>query len=388
MNHPILNRRRPATRRSQQRIGDDQRITGAAGTAGMRAAASMAANRTPAKAGSARSGLRSDDLRTHFLTVLRGVAQVFFLPSAMAGALFAGALFIGDWRLGFYGMGGAAVAGATAHLLGLDADRTRRGLEGVNGCLVAIGLAAALGPEHRSTMVVTLMGSAMVVIVTNALAQVLGTWGLPPLTAPFCTVVGVVVAAAPGLPWLQRQGLPVSPQPASTATVLTWGDLAQGFLANISQVVFMPQWYIGLLLLIGILAADRLAGVMACVGSLTALVVAATTGIPATAVRQGLTGYNAVLVAMALGAVFLTPGRRSALYGTAGAAVATVLAVACGRLFPAQVLTWPFVLTTMVFLAAAPMCHHLTPRHLLPSSGPTPEGTGHTAEGWARKPGD
>ncbi|MFD9333074.1 urea transporter [Streptomyces sp. NPDC060028] len=85
------------------------------------------------------------------------------------------------------------------------------------------------------------------------------------------------------------------------------------------------QWYVGLLFLAGIFVADRLAGAMACVGSATGLLVAWMPGAPAQGVAQGLMGYNAVLVAMALCGVFIAPGTAALAYAVAGAGVATAL---------------------------------------------------------------
>ncbi|WP_049661350.1 urea transporter, partial [Kitasatospora sp. MY 5-36] len=165
--------------------------------------------------------------------------------------------------------------------------------------------------------------------------------------------------AAPGFRRLwQGAGAPAAlPVPAAGPTGLSWDQLWHGFFANIGQIFFMPQWYVGLLFLAGLFAASRLAGLMACAGSATGLLTAWVFGAPGEAVGQGLLGYSGVLVALALCGVFLAPDAWSAAYALVGAAGATVLTPALGAAsapFGGHAFTWPFVLTTLLFLAAVP----------------------------------
>ncbi|MFD8706904.1 urea transporter [Kitasatospora sp. NPDC059648] len=85
-------------------------------------------------------------------------------------------------------------------------------------------------------------------------------------------------------------------------------------------------------------------------------------GAPAEAVGQGLLGHSGVLVALALCGVFVAPDGWSAAYAVIGAAAATVLTPALGAItapFGGHAFTWPFVLTTMLFLAAVPVIPRL-----------------------------
>ncbi|GAB3495684.1 hypothetical protein GCM10027521_45090 [Amycolatopsis cihanbeyliensis] len=96
---------------------------------------------------------------------------------------------------------------------------------------------------------------------------------------------------------------------------------------------------------------------MACVGSVVAIAAAWTLGAPAADIHNGLLGYNAVLVAMALGGVFVVLTRWSFGYAVAGAVVSTCLTATMTAFFSpfgGHTLTWPFVLTTLVFVAAIP----------------------------------
>ncbi|MFE4516583.1 urea transporter [Kitasatospora sp. NPDC056783] len=291
--------------------------------------------------------------------VLRGVAQVDFMPSVVCGLFFVAALFAAGWQYGLYGLLGSAVSTAVAYGLGLDREAVGAGLHGYNGCLVALGCAVFLGTGHPATVAVAVLGAAVAVVVTAGVGALLAGRGLPALTAPFCLVATAVTAAAPGFRrlWHGAPAPAALPVPAAGPTGLSWDQLWHGFFANIGQIFFMPQWYVGLLFLAGLFAASRLAGLMACAGSAAGLVTAWAFGAPGESVGQGLLGYSGVLVALALCGVFLAPDGWSAAYALVGAAAATVLTPALGAVcapFGGHAFTWPFVLTTMLFLAAVP----------------------------------
>lgn len=293
------------------------------------------------------------------IEVLRGIAQVDFLPSAVCGLFFVAALFAAGWQYGVYGLLGSAVGTGTAYGLQLAPAAVGAGLHGYNGCLVALSCAVFLDPGHPATLVVAVLGAVVSVVLTAGLTTLLAARRLPVLTEPFCLVATATTAAAPGFRQLWH-GAPTPaalPLPATGPTGPTWDQLWHGFFANIGQIFFMSQWYVGLLFLAGLLAASRLAALTACAGSATSLVTAWALGAPAEAVGEGLLGYNGVLVAMALCGVFVAPGAWSAAYALLGAVAATVLTPAIDAVaapFGSHAFTWPFVVTTVLFLAAVP----------------------------------
>lgn len=291
--------------------------------------------------------------------VLRGIAQVDFMPNAACGLLFVAALFAAGWAYGLAALLGTVLGTATAYALGVDRDRTAQGLEGFNGCLVAVAFAVFLGPGYASTWLMAAGGALVSAVLTTALANLLRPWSLPTFTLPFCLVASVVTVAAPGFRrvWHAGSSLSALPRPASGDASLGLGDAAHAFFANVGQIFLMPQWYVGLLFLAGIFVADWFAGLTACLGSAVGTATAWALGAPAADVGAGLLGYNAVLVAMALGAVFLRRGAAAVGYAAVGAVVSTVLTVAVTSFFApfgGHTLTWPYILTTLFFLLAVP----------------------------------
>ncbi|MEV7415337.1 urea transporter [Streptomyces sp. NPDC089919] len=301
------------------------------------------------------------------LDVLRGVAQVDFMPSPVTGLVFLVALAAAGWQYALYALVGCAVATATAHAFDVDRDTVSAGLRGFNGTLVALSFAVFLGAGHLSTFCLAVGGAVTVVFVTSALATILGTWNIPTLTAPFCITASVMTVAAPSFArvWHSGPGLAALPQPASDTTRLDWTQIWHGFLANFGQIFFMPQWYVGLIFLAGILIASRTAAAMACAGSAASLFVAWALGSPSRGIAEGLMGYNSVLVAMALCGVFLLPTAWSfgyALIGAAGATALTAAMTAFFTTFGGHTFTWPFVLTALAFVAAVPALPRLSRR--------------------------
>ncbi|MYW67710.1 urea transporter [Streptomyces sp. SID8379] len=288
------------------------------------------------------------DCRQFGLRVLRGMGQVTFLPRALTGLLFSAALFAAGWSYGLYGIGGAALGTAGAWLLGVEKERLAQGMEGFNSCLVGVSCAVLLGGTRVSTMLVALLGCGAATVVTAAAGRAFGTWGLPALTLPFCAVASAITLARPAGPTAR--------QVTDATAALQLGDAARGFLAGFGQIFLLPQWYVGALVLAGLLVAGvRVAGV-ACLGNAAAMATAWALGMPAARLADGIAGYNGVLVALALCGVFLPAGRRTLPYALAGAVVAAAVAPAFG----ATTFTWPFVLTTLVFLAAARSFPRLT----------------------------
>ncbi|MCX4668370.1 urea transporter [Streptomyces sp. NBC_01381] len=310
--------------------------------------------------------------------VLRGHAQVTFLPSAAAGAVFCVALFAAGWEYGLYGLAGTAVGTATARALGAPREGVSTGLEGFNACLTALCFAVFLGAEHLSTAGLALAGCVVVTVVTAAMTQLLGVWRLPPLTMPYCLLAGAMTLAAPGFERVghHANGPAALPREATGPTTLQLTDLTKAFFADFAQIFFMPQWYVGALLLLGLFVASRRAGAVACLGSLVGIGSAWALGAPAARIADGSMGYNSVLVALALCGTFLPVRGATLAYALVGAATATAVGPALSALLApsgGHAFTWPFILTTLVFLAAAPSFPRLRTTIPAPSGRTAPE---------------
>ncbi|MFI9602046.1 urea transporter [Streptomyces sp. NPDC052043] len=284
---------------------------------------------------------------------LRGIAQVALSASPWTGLLFVAALFADSWWIGVFGLLGTAASTGTAAVLGADRDsRLRPGLEGYCGCLTGIALLLRFGASWR-TALLTVLAAAVCSVLGAASVRLLGRVGLPMLTAPYCLVTGVLVTALP-----TASAAAASPAPVAGITGLSAADIGNAFCDNIGQVFFLDKWYAGLILLAGLLVTSWRAALAAACGSAVAILTAYVMGLPADHIGAGLYGYNAVLVAIALGTTFLTLTPWSAGYAVL-AAVASVPFTTAWTAFVqpsgGSPFTWPFVVTTWLFLAAVPV---------------------------------
>lgn len=246
---------------------------------------------------------------------LRGLAQVVFQPDARAGALFLAALALASPALALGGFAGALVAGLIAGRAGAPRAEVEAGLHGFNGALAGIALAlfpgAGLGAGGRALLV--LGGAALAAWLCLRLAPRLARARLPVLTAPF-NLMALPVLALVHL----RTGPLSAPEPEPDGMLLA---LLRGTVNGLSQVFFAQGMWPGLLIALGLaVAAPRvLALAVAASGGGAALALALGAG--AQAVAAGLHGYNGVLVVLALGAVFLAPGRGVTALALAAALV-------------------------------------------------------------------
>ncbi|WP_233507285.1 urea transporter [Spongiactinospora gelatinilytica] len=291
------------------------------------------------------------------LATLRGVCQVEFQNNVWTALLFLLALLLGGWRFAVFALIGALVTTVTAWVLGVARDRLTIGLEGFNGTLIGVAVALFFEMGWVALMLV-IAASVLGAVVTAALTVLLAPYDVPALTAPFCVVTSLMMIGGPAFARIWDARLPPAPATAEPTAALSYTDVWQGLLNGIGQVFFQDKWYAGLVFLIGLLVASRVAAIAAVAGSAIGIVVAVILGAPATDIGAGLYGYNSVLTAIALAGVFVALTPYGVLYAVLGAVASVFVTAGVAALFRpvgGPALTWPFVLVTWTFLAAVPM---------------------------------
>ncbi|RPE28999.1 urea transporter [Kitasatospora cineracea] len=314
----------------------------------------------------------------YLVASLRGVGQVDLQAQPLTGALILAALWAAGWQVGLFATLGTLIATATAYALDVDRGSIGQGLQGYSGCLTGIALVGSLG-HHPATYVLTVVGCAVTTVLTATLATLLAPYRLTPLTAPFCLVSGVMVLGAPSFARIWHGAPAPVANPTSGDTGITFSDLWHAFFTNVSQVFLVNSWYVGLIMLAGLACAGLRVLLAAALGSVAGIVAAWALGAPTAQISSGIYGYNAVLVGIALGAVFLAATPWNAGYALFGAALSTGLTAAITSLFTpfdGHTFTWPFILTTWALLAAVPQLPRLraaTARGPSPHPRPRPE---------------
>lgn len=297
-------------------------------------------------------------------SVFRGIGQVMLQNNAYAGLLFLGGILWNSPLFALAAFVGTAMSTATAMLLGIDRPLVRSGLFGFNGTLVAIALVYFLQPDGLAWGAV-IFAAACSTILMAALANVLGIWKIPPLTAPFvCGALCVFLATARFGRLQSTHLLPTAglPRTATVEGVVTASTVMEGLLNGIAQVFFQGNVITGFLFVLGLLISSRIACAAALTGSLTGLLVAWGMGAAEPAIRSGAFGFNSTLVAIAIGGVFFVLDVATILYGLFAASVAAVVfAATSAALEPLGMpaLTFPFVLVVWLFLLASPLVPRL-----------------------------
>ena len=296
--------------------------------------------------------------------LLRGIGQVMFQDNPLSGLLFFIAIGWGSWAAGMpqVAIGGlvALVAGTLmAQWLRVDTTGLNAGLYGFNAYLTGLALPTFMAPSLQLWIYVVL-GGAVSVVTMLALVRVCKTWGVSALTAPFVLITWLLLLGSNAFSGLQASGLPpagvIVPIDPAAANPLQPGDFLQGLLSSISQVFLKGHGPAALLLLAGLAVSSLPAAVFALFGAVVGLIAAHALGAESQLITAGLLGFNPVLTAIALGAVFYRPSLRVVLYTL----LATVLSVivqgamiAAMTPFGIPTLTAAFVLVTWLFLLPA-----------------------------------
>ena len=144
-------------------------------------------------------------------------------------------------------------------------------------------------------------------------------------------------------------------------------EVADTLLRGVGQVMFQNNPITGLLFLVGIFINSYKYGVTALLGLAVATLAAYLLGADRTLIRNGLFGFNGVLLGITL-SVFLEWDWHVAVYIILGAIVSTIVMMALAKLFVSwdmAPLTAPFVLTAWLLLFALYQFGHLHPTKLI-----------------------
>ena len=200
-----------------------------------------------------------------------------------------------------------AIAGTVwSRLRRYDGAARAQGLHGFNAALVGAATALLLEPGWLAWL-----AAALACAVATELAEAARR------RLPFAVYTAPFVAAT----WLLLFVADVLGIPAATLEPIGFDSLAKGVAAGVGQVFFVDSELSGLLLVLGIAAANWSAAMWAVAGSALGAIGASGAGLAADEIAAGLFGYNSALVAIALAA------RGMPAWVVAAASLATVAVV-------------------------------------------------------------
>ncbi len=275
-----------------------------------------------------------------------GLSQIFFQRNVWTGLLILAAFVVADWRMAVLVVIGTIAGTLTGALLG--ADDVPLGMQGFCGALLGAAVYTALGGQGWAYPIALVGGIACAFVtwffVRLFASRPLKRFALPATTAPFCVVAGVMHATTASL---QERSPAIHVTDGAVATYL------RSLLTNVSEVVLVSSVWAGALILLGLFIASWKVGLAAAMGSAVGSLCAFALGWSGTDIGEGLAGYSGVLTAIALSVVFLRSSVASWIYAVIGTVVTAVVTLGLNDAFDAPHYTWPYILTTWVFLIIA-----------------------------------
>ncbi|AWB86150.1 urea transporter [Mycetocola zhujimingii] len=298
---------------------------------------------------STRSEARSQDSKATnwLLAFAHGVSQIFFQANLWTALLFLAAFVVADWRMALLVVLGCVAQTVTGKLLGVKTDDVVAGLQGFCGALVGAATFTILGGQLASYPI-AIIGGALCAPITLLFIWLftktpLKIYGLPATTAPFCIVATIILLSTVPL------HVSSSPELTTNSEVLAF---FRSVLTNASQVVLIDNVWAGALILIGLFVANWKVGIAAVLGSVVGSLCALALQETLTETANGLAGYSGVLTAIALSVTFLKSNATSWILAVIGTIITALVTLLMHRL-GAPTYTWPYILTTWVFLVIA-----------------------------------
>ncbi len=282
--------------------------------------------------------------------LLNSYSEIFFLRGRLMGLVLLLVTMLNP-HVGIAGLFSVVAAYQFSRLIGMQQHFMQSGFFTYNALLVglSIGYLFSLGALTLFLIAVAGVLSFVLSVMLNGIFSYY--LKLPILSLPFVIVSSITWLASQGYGGLYVDGLYVH-QIIVDIALPVW---LEGFFSALGAVLFSPQALVGLIIAIVILLHSRILFTLAVMGyylgaSLSGLL--SGYGAP---VFNDVNHFNYILIAMALGGVYLIPSPRSYLIAATGVAIATVLLSAV-RLFWANyglpVFTLPFNMVTLGFLYA------------------------------------
>ncbi|XP_078018051.1 urea transporter 1-like [Epinephelus lanceolatus] len=291
--------------------------------------------------------------------IFRGVAQVMFVNNPVSGLLITAGLFLQDPWWALNGLLGTFVSTVSALLLGQNRKAISAGLYGYNGTLVGILMAvfSTKGSWYWWLLLPNVFMSMLCPVVSSALSSVSSKWDLPIFTLPFNILVCLHVAATganhPYFPEVDFQSNHHLHLPNNTMDSLNISQLFLSVPVGVGQVYGCDSPWTGGLILLALLLSSPTICFHAMWGSAAGMLSGFALAAPHKDIYSGLWGYNSALSCIAIGGVFYVLTWQTHLLAVICALFCAYVMAAISKLMSVLALpacTWPFCLSTLIFL--------------------------------------
>ncbi|WP_241384486.1 urea transporter [Rhodococcus sp. CH91] len=275
-----------------------------------------------------------------------GPSQIYFQANIYTTLLIMAAFVVASWQMAVLVAIGCVAQTLTGWVIRTKAADLIFGMQGFSGALVGAATFATLGSQWFSYPI-ALVGGALAAPVTWLVDELftktpLKTYALPSTTAPFC-IVATIIHFVFERWWVESSQMTID------STVVAF---FRSLLTNVSEVVLVDNVWAGALILIGLFVANWKVGLAGLLGSVVGTLCALALGESLTDTGNGLSGYSGVLTAIALSVTFLKESVISWVLALLGTIVTAVVTLVMHDL-DVPTYTWPYILTTWVFLVIA-----------------------------------
>ena len=294
---------------------------------------------------------------------LRGIGQIIFCGNAVTGLIFLVGFYAGDVMAGLAATVGVISSTTIATALKAAKSDIDAGLYGFNGALTGVGLWTFLAhvPQLWLCIVLASMLSSVVFAI-----MMKTSFRIPPATAPFVLTCWIFMLAAPVFdpaldPGFDLRTADLDLSSLASSQNIEGEGMPPGMLPalltkSVSQIFLADSLAVGVLILIGVAVMSLRGALLLGGGTLSGSLVAILLGADHHAIKIGLYGFNAGLVAVAVGQIFFKPDMKSALLAALGSVLAPVFQVGLSQIpvpLGLPVLAAPFLSVLWIGMFAA-----------------------------------
>jgi len=283
-----------------------------------------------------------------FKALFHSYSEIFFLQSSTAGVMMAVITFSNP-NVGIAGIVSVAAAYLFARFIGMSKSFLDTGFYTYNALLVglSIGYLFVLSPLSLFFIVTAGIFSYLLSVMLEHLFDYY--LKLPALSLPFVIISSIAYLASYNYSNLYVVGSYV-PLENNTVFLPYW---IEGFFISLGAIFFSPNIYSGILLAIVIIFVSRILFLLAIMGFYLGAILSGLLDGAMQSAFLNINNFNFILIAMALGSVYLVSLPRSYIIAAIAVAISTVLLDAVQVFWSSQgipVFTMPFIIITTTFL--------------------------------------
>jgi len=292
---------------------------------------------------------KSELLRPYFSSLLNSYAEIFFIESRVVGAILLLATFINP-NVALAGLLAVLCTLLFAALIRMEPDFIESGFYIYNPLLVGMSIGFLFKITLMSVFLIA-VAALLTLLITIVLHTIFSNYLVPILSLPFAIVSSIVYLSSLNYSNLFVEALyDHSFLLSVTAGLPLW---IEAYFKSLGTILFMPNVVAGTLFFTILLLHSRIASLMAAAGFYFGSFVHSLLGGSFMASLMDPYAFNYILVAVALGSIFLVPGLRSYFLALFGVAISVLLVDATAifwTLYKIPVFTLPFNLTVISFL--------------------------------------